>query len=69
MKVFPPSTTHFAILPEASRHWMISPRGRMTPQSPDETRSSVVAFTVLESLRTVAFGFAGSGFWSRIAPH
>jgi hypothetical protein len=22
------STTHFAILPEASRHWMISPRGK-----------------------------------------
>jgi hypothetical protein len=25
------STDHFAILPEASRHWMISPRGGMTP--------------------------------------
>jgi hypothetical protein len=22
------STAHFAILPEASRHWMISPRGK-----------------------------------------
>jgi hypothetical protein len=25
------STVHFAILPEASRLWMISPRGKMTP--------------------------------------
>jgi hypothetical protein len=38
----------------------------MTPQSPDETRSSVAAFVVLESLHTVASGFVGSGFWSRI---
>jgi hypothetical protein len=54
-------TTHFAILPEVSRHWMISPWGRMTPQSPDETRSSVAIFAVLELLRTVASIFAGSG--------
>jgi hypothetical protein len=44
------STAHLAILPEASRHWMISLGGRMTPQSPDETRSSVATFAASELL-------------------
>jgi hypothetical protein len=33
----------------------------MTPQSPDETRSSVATFAASELLRTVASEFAGSG--------
>jgi hypothetical protein len=52
------STAHFAILPEASPHWMISPRGK------DDT---TVAASELP--RTVASGFAGSGFWSRTILH
>jgi hypothetical protein len=62
------STAHFAILLEASRHWMISPRGRMTPQLPDETRSSVATSTALGSPRTAASEFVGSGSWSRTVP-
>ena len=37
----------------------------MTPQSLDETRSSVATFAVSELPRTVASEFAGSGFWSQ----
>jgi hypothetical protein len=41
----------------------------MTPQSPDETQSSVATFAMSELLRTVAYELAGSGSWSRIALH
>jgi hypothetical protein len=62
------SIAHFAILPEASRHWMVSPRGKDDTTVTDEARSSVATFAVLELLCTVASRFVGSGSWSRRAP-